>query len=316
MAIRDGVVDLAFAGVSSRAMPESILLDATRLAAAHVDLVDLGIVYALVLLGRQLGLRDVDVLKTELVALVADGSLGSPVGGGSVHAHAGLFSASAAPASAVGGLHKLGSERWRDTRLADALLHVAARVDGGVPNAATLELVRNWADRHIRLDAPLFVTLQARVRSAIVDLVQFGLDVWPRRSSASLPPLEAIVHTGIGPVQHGNVAALGVRPAAMASDRPRLSRKRSRSRSRSIDGVRKRRRSCSMDGTAAATLRASGLLPLETELRQVSERLAKVVAFHTRVYAAFYERLVHCDDAEVIPSAPSSPLVAVFLAAR
>ena len=102
----------------------------------------------------------------------------------------------------------------------------------------------------------------------------------------------------------------------MATDRPRSSRKRSRSRSRSIDCGRKRRRSCSTDAAVGATLRASGLLPLEAELRQVSERLAKVVAFHTRVYGEFLGRLVDDPAAEVIPSPPSSPLVAAFLSSR
>lgn len=292
-------------------VPETLQLDVFRLQAFHSDVTDLAVVYAILMLYRQLaGARatesEVDRVRREIWALVASNPVAEGVANLSISSTPNHGPSTTGPGL---GLKKLECEAWRQG-INDVLLQVAARAQAeAFPDPATLELVYSWGDTNLRANAPLFVMLAQRLRTTLAAVLVEHLDAdragqgwWPQAAAAA-----AMASTSLNVAGH-EVGACGrghgpvtIAAAHMAASTPSPSRPRKR-RSDSVDSntSSKRARSTSPEPVEEPKgpteferhLVRNGLSPLEGEVRLLGERIAKVAGFHLRVYSGWYENLL------------------------
>ncbi|KAG9103836.1 hypothetical protein FRC06_007648 [Ceratobasidium sp. 370] len=235
--------------------PETLYLDHARLAGLTADAADLGVLYMLLMLFRQLvfsspasgasgsGRRKPIVLEDSVVDRVKREIW--EVG----PARLGLcFSP---------GKEKEGGAEWEKWRagMRDVVLQVAVRAEEvrrGVqstpespvlPDAQTLALLESWMDTNLRTGAPLERLLKGRLEKAVGEVV--GRCV--ARNSA------------------GGMARRERREDEDEEDEEEKEEPR------------------------AAPAVAAGLEPLMPEIRHLGERIAKLVSFHGRVYRGLYE---------------------------
>ncbi|QRV92377.1 SOK1 kinase [Ceratobasidium sp. AG-Ba] len=243
--------------------PETLYLDHARLAGLTADAADLGVLYMLLMLFRQLvfsspgasasarrkpiGLEDsvVDRVKREIWE-VGPARLGL------------CFSP---------GKEKEGGAEWEKWRagMRDVVLQVAVRAEEvrrGVqstpenpvlPDAQTLALLESWMDSNLRVGAPLERLLKGRLEKAVGDVV--GRCV-ARNSAGSM---------------------------ARRDEEERRDESDGESSSDEEEHYQQPK-----PATAAPAV-AAGLEPLMPEIRHLGERIAKLVSFHGRVYRGLYE---------------------------
>jgi len=201
--VAHGVLDLVFSPQSPSstppsprpdlssfpALPETLQLDAYRLAHFHCDVTDLTIVYMLTLLYQQLALparpspEDLDLLRHELWCIISANTGSHCSLSGSATSNIGI------PQGPPGqGITKLDSEAWR-LGMQDALLQVAARAQEAklrscsatstsnhglnlpTPDQQMLSLIDGYFDVNARADSKVFQLLSQRLRGTLQAVV-------------------------------------------------------------------------------------------------------------------------------------------------
>jgi hypothetical protein len=294
--VRSGLLDLIFTPSPPASLPETLQLDAYRLASFHTSTTDLTIIHMLLLLFQQLALptrvtkEELETCRVELSCLLRD----------------------------LGGRRGMEDAGWREG-MKDVLLQVGARVrsvqlrasrltktEGGgekedtVPNQEVIQLLNAYFSTNLRSNSPLFLLLQSRLKSTLSTLVEEGSIKDP--ASRSMISMDHGFREGwegsakrVGGIRSGRGGCRGrnvemvVPKESMASLHPVGTSKRVRSGAdEDKEGGRGKRRR----REGEELLKRNGLEPLEGEVRVLAERIAKVVSFHLQVYQSWYLRLL------------------------
>jgi len=293
-------------------VPETLQLDVFRLQAFHSDITDLAVVYAVLLLYRQLaGVArstdtDLDRVRREVWALVAS----NPVMNCQVPSPGSMVINTANGPGL--GLRKLESESWRKA-MQDVLLQIAHRAHpDSTPDASTLKLLSSWADTNLRADAPLFVMLLNRLRSTLGELLLEHLEAdcagqgwWPQAAAAAAAAAVATSTVTASTNESGACGRTHPTVNVSISQMAKSTNGRKRRRDSISECEPELKRLCTLESVSSTnrnsdfekSLIKNGLSPLEAEVRFLGERIAKVAGFHLRVYSQWYEKLLYGNSA-------------------
>ncbi|KAG8735296.1 hypothetical protein FRC12_018147 [Ceratobasidium sp. 428] len=237
--------------------PETLYLDHARLAGLTADAADLGVLYMLLMLFRQLVFSNPSGATTRRKPIVLEDSVVDRVKREIWEVGPARLGLCFSP-----GKEKEGGAEWDKWRagMRDVVLQVAVRAEEvrrGVqstpespvlPDAQTLTLLESWMDTNLRTGAPLERLLKGRLEKAVGEVV-------------------------------GRCVA---RNSAGAS-----ARRERRDDSDSDEDEEEEQEEEPRVAVAPAV--AAGLEPLMPEIRHLGERIAKLVSFHGRVYRGLYE---------------------------
>lgn len=284
--VQEGLLEVVFLSWSTSEttllLPDTLALDSSRLSNLHADTTDLTIVYLLLLLFRTLvapakvSKLENEAMKKEIWCLLSRERFGRETTG---------------TKGEMRGIEKLECAVWRE-EMKGVLLQVAARAQGilspsspsalssglSPPPHSTMNLVDGFFNTNFRPQAPLFLLLQKRLRLSMRCSIEHlllqrgkegGVLDWSKNDLPPLPSSTSLLPLVLGGCSTVRIVPL-VQPGMMSS-------------------VAK---STAGEEELEQLLIKFGFDPLAEELRLVSDKLSKVIDFHTRVYGAWYGELL------------------------
>lgn len=298
---------------SASQVPEVLQLDLFRLQNFHSDIVDLNTVYMLLMLFREvtgaanISETDIETMRHEIWVLLNDSESSEPV-----------VQLEPQPKSTSFGQQLLPSEPALSEAMKSIVLHVVNRANqlkaaglrsqlSELPDAASMSFLTSWFANNLISTSSLYQELSSRLRKTLTTIMieEFGVSaasgVLQNRfnwyEAADSDSEDEISRSATGSARFSmscgrtaRRADLSIPPSLVAQTRPRHGFKRQRDEDVESGGedMPSAKRVCAKPESSVSRvdelLVRNGLKPLQTELRVLAERMAKVACFNIQAY--------------------------------